>query len=171
MSVVWHFIPPHDIRTKWRRRRFAPNFRTNHGDVHRPRPDLSVVVQRAVDNLAGRLCSSKISGLGVEAPLHCPIIGRSALRGSWAAPPIKALSHKFGIRDLGAKIVLRKTSQEKTRDSSYTQCRRTPYLPLGAHRTSLTFIARVNSVVVSLRLKCLAIPNLCKTKLRSLFDK
>jgi hypothetical protein len=43
--------------------RFAPNFRTNHNDVRRPRDQtLSVVVQRAVNNLAERLCSSKISG-------------------------------------------------------------------------------------------------------------
>jgi hypothetical protein len=53
--------------------RFAPNFRTNHNDVRRPRDQtLSVVVQRAVNNLAERLCSSKISGLGVEAPLALP---------------------------------------------------------------------------------------------------
>jgi len=52
--------------------RFTPNFRTNHNnDVLRPRDQtLSVVVQRAVNNLAERLCSSKISGLGVEAPWH-----------------------------------------------------------------------------------------------------
>jgi len=45
--------------------RFTPNFRTNHNnDVLRPRDQtLSVVVQRAVNNLAERLCSSKISGL------------------------------------------------------------------------------------------------------------
>ena len=73
--------------------RFAPNFRTNHNDVRRPRDQtLSVVVQGAVNNLAERLCSSKISGLGVEAPWHCLIIGRSALRQQWAAPPIKAQS-------------------------------------------------------------------------------
>ncbi len=79
-----------------------------------PRPDLSVVVQRGVDDLAGRLCSSKISGLGVEAPWHCPIIGRSALPQQWAAPPMKAQSIsnlEFAI--LGAKIVFAKFPKKK----------------------------------------------------------
>jgi hypothetical protein len=61
--------------------RFAPNFRSNHNDVRRPRDrTLSFVVQRAVNNLAERLCSSKISALGVQAPWHCLIMGGSALR-------------------------------------------------------------------------------------------
>ena len=108
--------------------RFAPNFRTNHNDVRRPRDQtLSVVVQGAVNNLAERLCSSKISGLRVEAPWHWLIIGRSALRQQWAAPPIKAQSIcKFGVCDCLGKNNIRKISHEKTPDSSYRQCRRTP---------------------------------------------
>jgi hypothetical protein len=78
--------------------------------------DLSVVVQRAVNDLAGRPCSSKISGLGVEAPWHCPIIGRSALPQQWAAPPMKAQSiSKFGVRDSPGKNSIRKISKEKRR--------------------------------------------------------
>ena len=106
--------------------RFAPNFRTNHNDVRRPRDQtLSVVVQRAVNNLAERLCSSKISG----ARLALLIIGRSALRQQRAAPQIKAQSIcKFGVCDCLGKNNIRKISQEKTPDSSYRQCRRTPLL-------------------------------------------
>jgi len=69
---------------------FAQNFRTNHNDVRRPRDQtFECWVQRAVNNLAERFCSSKISALGVEAPWHCLIMGRSALRQQWAAPPTR----------------------------------------------------------------------------------
>jgi len=97
--------------------RFAPNFRTNHNDVRRPRDQtLSVVVQVAVNNLAERLCSSKISGLRVEAPWHCLIMGRSALRQQWAAPPIQRNRYanlEFAI--VWAKIIFAKFPTKKRR--------------------------------------------------------
>ena len=97
--------------------RFAPNFRTNHNDVRRPRDQtLSVVVQGAVNNLAERLCSSKISALGVEAPWHCLSMGRWALRQQWAAPPIKAQSIcKFGVCDCLGKNNIAKFPKKKRR--------------------------------------------------------
>ena len=98
-------------------------------------------MQRAVNNLAERLCSSKISWLGVEAPWHCLIIGRSALRQQWAAPPIKAQSV--------GKNNIRKISQEKTPDIPTRNVGERPYLLVRAHRISLTFIARLNFVGVA----------------------
>jgi len=68
-------------------------------------------------------------------------MGRSALRQQWAAPPIKAQSV--------GKNNIRKISQEKTPDTSYMQCRRTPYLLARAHRTSLIFMARGNFVGIT----------------------
>ena len=95
-------------------------------------------------------------------------IGRSALPQQWAAPPIKAQSIcKFGVCDCLDKNNIRKISQEKTPDSSYRQCRRTPtYL---RERIAPPWLLSQDSISsVLLKLKCLAIPNLCKTKLQSL---
>jgi len=126
--------------------RFAPNFRTNHNDVRRPRDKtLSVVVQRAVNNLAERLCSSKISGLGVEAPWHCLDHRSLDAAPEWAAPPVKAQSIcKFGVCDCLGKNNIRKISQEKTPDIPTRNVGERPYLLVRAHRISLTFIARLN---------------------------
>jgi hypothetical protein len=83
--------------------------------------------------------------------LHYLIIGRSALRQQ------NGLRHRlkrnryanleFAI--VWVKIIFAKFSQEKTPDTSYMQCRRTPYLLARAHRTSLTFMARVNFVGIT----------------------
>ena len=151
MRRCWRHEPVRAKSLSFYEPRFTPNFRTNHNDVLRPRDQtLSVVVQRAVNNLAERLCSSKISGLGVEAPWHCLIIGRSTLRQQWAAPPVKAQSIcKFGVCDCLGKNNIRKISQEKTPDIPTRNVGERPYLLVRAHRISLTFIARLNFVGVA----------------------
>jgi len=129
---------------------------------------MSVVVQGAVNNLAERLCSSKISGLRVEAPWHCLIMGRSALRQQWAAPPIQRNRYanlEFAI--VWAKIIFAKFPKKKRRivptgnvGDALLTCASASHLP--------DFYRKTQFRRLSLKLKCLAITNLCKTKLQSL---
>ena len=118
--------------------------------------------------LPNDFCSSKISGLRVEAPWHCLIIGRSALRQQWAAPPIQRNRYanlEFAI--VWAKIIFAKFPKKKRRIVPTGNVGERPtYL---RERIAPPWLLSQDSISsVLLKLKCLAIPNLCKTKLQSL---